>query len=103
MPHAQQTWEADEGCPPPHRAQIVLETGEIGRQANGAIMASCGETVRERGGSKVLHTHRGFGALALGPVTGYEAETRVSREVGVGRHLRLGLSPGTRRRRAFRV
>lgn len=28
------------------RMQIVLETGEIGRQANGAIMAAMGETVR---------------------------------------------------------
>ena len=26
--------------------QIKLETGEIGRQANGSIMATCGETVR---------------------------------------------------------
>lgn len=26
-------------------SQIKLETGEIGRQANGAVMASCGGTV----------------------------------------------------------
>ncbi len=26
-------------------AQVILETGEIGRQANGAVMATLGETV----------------------------------------------------------
>lgn len=29
--------------------QILLETGEIGRQANGSIMATMGETVSDRG------------------------------------------------------
>ncbi len=39
-----------------HNTQVVLETGEIARQANGAIMATQGETVSVclfRGGSVV--------------------------------------------------
>lgn len=42
--------------PRPSLHQIKLETGEIGRQANGAVWATCGETVRGAGPPGIIRS-----------------------------------------------